>query len=284
MKCSLCDREFKNLNGLYRHAHNTHKLSTKEYFDRFIEPFEHKCPYCGNERTWHNVNYLLTCNDNSCKLKQREKTLLQRYGVKNASQALEIKQKKKQTCLEHFGVTIPAKSPTIRKKMQETCLNKFGVKNIFQLDSVKKKAKKSRIEHRDEWIAKFTESNRKNHGGVHYFQTLEAQKDKFKKIEYNGNTYDSNWEVAFVKFLTEHETPFVYHPTKIAYEYNGEEHYYFPDFLVNSQLVEIKGDYLLERMKTETDSLEHAKYECMLANNVRILSSVELKKLGILKS
>lgn len=279
--CAICSREFKNTNGLYRHAHNAHNFSIKEYYDRFIESTTHKCPYCDNERTWHGNCYLQTCSKKECKLKNREDKIFKKYGVRNISQSPIIKAKKASTCLKHFGVDVPAKSADILKKMGDTCEQKYGVRNIYQLEKYKEKSRKVREENKEEWVAKYMETNRRNHGGVHYFQTLEAQKNKFKKIEYNGKIYDSSWEVAFVKYLENNGINYEYHPCSIEYSFNGESHYYFPDFKIDGKLVEIKGDHLFESMKQNTDTIEHAKYQCMLNNEVVILTSKELTDLGI---
>lgn len=52
------------------------------------------------------------------------------------------------------------------------------------------------------------------------------------------------------------------------------ELYLFEDCEVDGQLVEIKGDHLFKKMLVP-NTLANAKYNCMLTNNVRIITSNE---------
>lgn len=280
--CAICQREFKNRNGLYRHQHNTHNITTKEYIDKYIDTTDHKCPYCQEERTFRKTYYSPTCSNKACILKNREAKVMEHYGVKNPSQSEIIKDKKAKTCITNYGVPVPAKSKLILKKMGDTCEKRYGVRNIYELPSVKNKSLETRMNNREEWIAKFLKSNRDNHGGIHYFQTEESQKHRFHKITYNGVNYDSSWEVAFVRYLEENNYQYTYHPCKIEYSHNGEKHFYFPGFKIGDKLVEIKSDYLFNQMTKNTGTLENSKYQCMLNNDVIILTSKELKALAII--
>lgn len=56
-------------------------------------------------------------------------------------------------------------------------------------------------------------------------------------------TFTNSWEYKVYDFLTEHNIPFEYQIEPIPYEYDGETHYYFPDFRVNGKIYEVKGDY-----------------------------------------
>lgn len=53
--CKICNKEFKNLNALCTHFQKLHKLSAKEYYDRFIKvPGEGICKVCGNPTNFSN--------------------------------------------------------------------------------------------------------------------------------------------------------------------------------------------------------------------------------------
>lgn len=64
---------------------------------------------------------------------------------------------------------------------------------------------------------------------------------------------------------------------KFEYQYDGESHYYIPDFIVNGEIIEIKSDYLLSKMKIE-NTRENSKYKCMLENNVVIINNKKYEK------
>lgn len=57
------------------------------------------------------------------------------------------------------------------------------------------------------------------------------------------------------------------------YEFEGKIHRYWPDFVVNAEIVEIKSPILFEKMKIE-NTIENAKYKCMQKNNVKIITDV----------
>jgi hypothetical protein len=47
--------------------------------------------------------------------------------------------------------------------------------------------------------------------------------------------------------------------------------------MVNNQLYEIKGDNLLKQMISNPESKQYKKYECMLQNNIKILTFKDIK-------
>ena len=135
------------------------------------------------------------------------------------------------------------------KKLQNTCLEKYGVRSFSQTNEFAKK--------------------------VHY------------KVTYNGQQFDSKWEVKVAKYCLENGIEFKYQPEiSFEYEVNGKKHYYHPDFLINGKLYEIKGDHFLAEDgtwfnpydKNDTEK-QKARQKCCLANNVIVLYSNELKNL-----
>lgn len=70
-------------------------------------------------------------------------TCLQKYGVEYVSQVEEFKEKAKQTCLEKYGVDHPLKSEEIRTKIKETCLEKYGFENVIQVQEFKEKSRET---------------------------------------------------------------------------------------------------------------------------------------------
>ena len=53
---------------------------------------------------------------------------------------------------------------------------------------------------------------------------------------------DPTWELAFVIYCNEHNIPIRRNTIKYNYKYNGEIHYYLPDFIINDKdIIEIKG-------------------------------------------
>lgn len=81
------------------------------------------------------------CNDCGWKIRQARMraTTNERYGVENASQSKQIKEKKRLTCLSNYGVQNPAQVKQIQEKMKATVIERMGVENPSQAEVVKEK-------------------------------------------------------------------------------------------------------------------------------------------------
>ena len=77
MKCRVCDRVFKNNQGLGRHL-KSHKISSRDYYDKYLrsDPEEHICNSldCNNEVKFDKLRkgYSKYCS-RSCSSKERTK-------------------------------------------------------------------------------------------------------------------------------------------------------------------------------------------------------------------
>ena len=107
-----------------------------------------------------------------------------------------------------------------------------------------------------------------------------------KKYKYNGINFDSAVEIAYYIWLTDNHIEFQYKPKIVFYyEYNDKQHFYMPDFKVQDQYVEIKGNQFFDKngdmqnpYDHSQDELYRAKQKCMELNNVKILKFDEYKK------
>ena len=167
------------------------------------------------------------------------------------------------------------------EKVEKTMMERHGVRNAFQLESVREKLK---------------ESNISRYGVMWYMQSYEyhkTKKHKYKSDKYPGIMFDSRWEVKVYEFCRDNYIPVEYSPPiSYSYNYNGETHTYHPDFLINANIYEVKGDnffrfndntgkeemYCPYRRPEWSDEyydwecgLYEAKHQCMLRNNVIIL-------------
>ena len=78
--------------------------------------------------------------------------------------------------------------------------------------------------------------------------------------------------------MTDYNIKFEYQPNiKFEYEFKNKKHFYYPDFKVGDVFLEIKGDHLYEAMQIE-NTIDNAKYQCMIRNNVKILRYNDYKK------
>ena len=193
------------------------------------------------------------------KIKQ---TCISRYGVPNPRQNTDIVNKCKQTCIERYGVDNPAKVAEIQNKMQQTCLERYGVKNASQLEEIKQKKRDTLYKH-------FGSEHPLYHNYIY---------------TYNNIRFDSSWELAFYLYYFLNNIPIEREPVYFEYSFNNITHRYYPDFKVNNTYYEIKGcQFLNEKGELYSpydpnlNGLYSAKYECMLKNNVILVTKKDMK-------
>lgn len=107
---------------------------------------------------------------------------------------------------------------------------------------------------------------------------------------FNNMNFDSSYEIALYIWLSDMGVDVEYEPDVIIkYETSGKQHFYFPDFRVEGQLLEVKGDHFFRpdgtmfcpfRNHDWTDEqyeiVCHAfedKHQCMIRNNVYIMKT-----------
>lgn len=243
-----------------------------------------------------------------------KQTCLERYGVENVFANSNIQEKSKQTCMENYGVERPMQSQEIRDKYHNTCLQKYGAENTGQF--VKQKREKTMLTkygttvpfHVQEFKYKAIQTCLKNYGvdnpskssiiqakkmqtcytnyGVQYpQQSLEIHKkstySSLKSLnrgryKFNCQIFDSKPELAFYIYNYEKNLDILREPCRLEYYHDGIKHYCFPDFMINGQLLEIKGKHLYDKMLIP-NTQDNAKLSCLLDNNVIILLDTECK-------
>lgn len=176
----------------------------------------------------------ITCTKTENARQNYINTCIKKYGTINVFQVQEVKNKCKDTFMKHYNVDHPSKSKKIMEKMQNTCIKRYGVKNPGQSEQIKAKMKQTCLKH---FNAEYPMQNR------------DILIKGLKRYRYDNKTFDSAPELAYYIWLKDNNIEFEYQP-KIRLEYivNGQIHYYFPDFKVEQQLVEIKDHNFLKLM------------------------------------
>ena len=169
----------------------------------------------------------------------------------------EYREKCRNTSIEHFGVTHPMKSPDVIATLKNVFVEHFGVSNPL-----------------------------KNH---------EIFKKSRQKYWYDGRYFGSFAEIALYIWLKDNKIDFEYQPNvSFSYSCDGKTHTHHPDFRINGQLIEIKGDQFFkedgtmrcpwkgkdwtDEDKERVDRMYEVKHQCMLQNNVKILRFNDYKK------
>lgn len=262
-------------NGGFR-ASGFKQLCTKCLHEQtFLEKYGSKCYFQSQDFISKRKSRKTKSKNNAVKPKQK-KTLSQeskdkmkatnrlRYGVDNPAQSDKCKEKYRQTCLEKYGVDNYSKTDEYKEKVRKTNLEKYGAEYYSQTNECKEKVVKTSL-------LKFNAYN--------YSQTEESHHYHKSSIMYDDQPFDSIPELEFYKKCIAEGKSVIRHPIKLEYWYGDKTHYYFPDFLVDGQLVEIKGKHFLNPetgkwynpFNSDLNEREEARYDCAIRNGVRII-------------
>lgn len=301
--CPVCGNRcrFKNLVIGYRHH-----CSPKCFWEdkKFIELYKKKLSDIQNNKS---------DNEKKMIIEKRECTNKKKFGKNYYSQTKDWKNSVNKTCLEKYGYEFYQHGDDWKKSVKNTWSNKsdeellnhknrikitsqerYGVDNYSSLLECRKKVIKANQERygvdnyakTDECIEKMKNTCLERYGVENYAQTSEFLKFHKKRVKYDGLTFDSSWEVIVYQYCKKYNKNFEYQPNvKLEYEYDNKKHYYQPDFLIDGQLYEVKGDQFFECDKMinpynrDQDELIESKYQCMIKNNVIILRRDDIKRI-----
>ena len=197
---------------------------------------------------------------------------MEKYGVKCVFQNPTIRQKCMNWLHKKYGEQYinVFQVPAIKDRSKETLLTKTGFSNPMQDPAVKEKVKQTCI-------------NKYGTYSVSY------------RYIYNGIPFDSGWELCFYEYMTDHNRNVKY-PSGVFIEYKdakGNAKTYYPDFLVDDELIELKGKQFFKENGTmycpfrrpdmPDDEYEdlcktyELKHQCMIEHNVKIVTDKEIQ-------
>ena len=302
-ECKICGKECNTIRKLSYHIKKEHNFDTKKYYDKFYkDKKEGFCLECGKKLKFRKLTrgYGKYCSTrcaykSDIVKKNREKTNLELYGVKNCYQSEEKKKKIRQRQEELYG-GIASGSPIIRKKIQETNIKKYGVDNIFKNKNFQRR-QKERIQSisKEKWkkiSKKMKETKIKKYGDENYCnveQILRTKREKYgddwmcsKKMT---NTKRKNVErfekehncIERCKVLKIYGCPAILKDIKMIK--NG-----FRKFILNSELEKIEnyinnGDLRKGKSKAEKEVLKYIRQNFkgkIEENSKKIISPLEL--------
>jgi hypothetical protein len=94
----------------------------------------------------HGVKY---ATQSKVLLEKMVKNNQEKYGVDNVSQIPEVREKVENTMIEIYGVKNALQNSVLKKKAENTMLERYGTKISFQVEEFKEKAKKTNLERYD---------------------------------------------------------------------------------------------------------------------------------------
>jgi len=123
--------------------------------------------------------------------------------------------------------------------------------------------------------------------------TFESISKARRKYFYDNTYFSSCPEIAYYIWLKDNNIKFEYQPKSKAIKYldcKGEQHTYYPDFWIidTDEIHEIKGLHCFEGFNKnnkmiwfrhpEKNYIAEAKQQCMIKNNVRIITNEDYKQ------
>lgn len=220
--CKICGLESVNNNGLISHITQKHKLSSKNYYDKFFKKEnEGICsnPECNNPTKFIKLSkgYHKTCSVKCGAKVSSTKSRATRYKkngdghwlskevIDNLSKiASETAERRNKENLENLKqkynitddtITSISQIQQIKNKKEQTNIEKYGVKNSFLVKD-------------ENGIEKRIKTYLKLYGYDH---------PTMVKYKYNELYFDSSWELAYYIWLKDHNVKFEYHPQPIPY-------------------------------------------------------------------
>lgn len=255
-KCKYCCKEFaspQKLGGHIIRCKGNPKAKDNIVKCNNFYNFNHKkrkkdkniyyCQYCGKECVGKNslVQHEIRCNKNNNRINIVSNFILYNKNRKPINQFIKAL---------NLGLPIPKVSDETKEKLR---LSMLGRKLTSE---IKQKIKETICENikNDNWHNQFT-----------------------PKIEFDGELYDSSWEIEFAKYLRKNNINFIRNnSTSFEYIWNNDKHNYFPDFYLPDYdlYIEIKG------LWNERDICKWEQFP----NKLDIYDSKDLYELGIISS
>ena len=299
MICKICGKECcDKLNSFGYHLSMTHKIKYKNYYDKFIrKPGEGICPVCGKPTSWRRNHYLICCSHKCGTIyskDSREKTMIKNHGGKTTLESPSLLKTMRKTCKDIYGDENPGRYGG--ELFENAMLEKYGVKSFLETYTEEQKTEYGKMGHTKEAEEKYKQTMKDTYGCEHPMLDHETFKKMRRKYKYDNLTFDSKWEIVYYIWLKDHNITFDYQPDiSYEFEFNGKTCHYKPDFKVGNEIIEIKGLQFFEnknpngkmlcpyKKKTDTfeiiqerNNLYEAKHQCMIKNNVKIITDCSL--------
>lgn len=277
------------------------------------------CPVCGNPCSFNKNTYRKTCSSKKCITTLRGITYEKKTGYKNPSQNPLVKQQKEDTCFSHYGVLHPLQSSEIFNQMLVSNQKKYGEKYTSKLISTKENQKKRYFEktgylspmHNPEVLQKRSSNYKKKTSydypmqnpevrkksvqtclakyGVENVSQSEETRMKVRRYVYDDLCFDSIAEFVFYLKKKSEGHNIEREPFTIKYfedikdEAPGRRRFYKPDFRIDNQLFEIKGDQFFNEKNEPYDAMNQrfwwGKFYKMQELGVICIRSSELQDL-----
>jgi len=258
---------------------------------------DHVCE-CGQVANYLNKSGIWRCakSSNSCPaVKEKKKqACLEKYGVGNISQSLEVLAKKKETWMTKYGVDNPSKAkvnidkikeawPEIDRKRKDTMLKKYGVESYNSTSEFQERRKAT-------WLQIYGVDNPVKNAEVLHKVVMSNSESEYltktmtlpsgKVIRYQG------YENLVIQELLDSglsEEEIVTGPGNVPhinYEFEGKIHRYYPDIYIPKKnlLIEVKSQYTWNKYKEKNLAKKEACIKAGYEIKIEIRQSRRTRK------
>lgn len=275
MICKICNREFINYKALSSHIRQNHKITSEKYYRQFNE-FSDKCKICGKPVKFMNLalGYRTYC---SCKCQSNDPDIINKATntfLSNPENSIRAKQhmikynqseKGRNTSSRIGKITggISFKREHQKDGLKWCDICKSETKHVLGIGCMSC-YNKNPI-HKENIVKSV--QNRYGEKYTNVFM-VPAIKDKLRKqYKYDNLYFNSSWELAVYIWHADNNIDIVREPCRFEYYIKGSKHYYYPDFKIKDQIIEIKPNYVLT---SDKKLKEVEKQKCIEDNNVII--------------
>ncbi len=225
--------------------------------------------------------------DNPMKNSEIASRFRRSYNQKTEEEKLHIKQKRAATCSDKFGVEYVAQNELIRNKISathqshsksevedsnnkrvRTCNEKYGVDYAIQSSEIQAKSRKT-------LISKY---------GVPFYVSSEFRRRLYC---YDDIFFDSSYELYYYIWARDVGKNIKRATQIFSFIAQEKLYHYMPDFLVDDELVEIKGEHFFDSegnlinpfsKDPHIQEIYREKGNCARQNNVRFVTDITEQK------
>lgn len=266
MHCEICknDRDF-SVRSLAAHIRKAHHITKKEYYDEYLKkPNEGKCLICGKPTKFSTlrIGYLKFCSF-PCSVKGMD------YSYRKTDEYHKTISNALKNSATYYKI---ARSKERNEKLSKSLKKRYEDPEFRQAMLERTRAVVT---------PEYKERCRKN--------TTECIKSGKMKLKYcfGDEHFWSSYELYYALYLKINDISYIAQPEGFTYEFDGILRTYIPDFKVGDEYVEMKGKHFFDEngkminpFDRTQDALYEAKHQCMIRNNVKIISDIsEMKKI-----
>lgn len=263
------------------------------------------CPDCGKKKEINKRCINFRCKD--CLVKYRKQFYTEESYKKGQLKRKETINNWPEYKKQEYKQKLSNKAKISNKNRKLSSDSKLKLSNSLKeawskksLEDINKRSKK-RKETINNWSEEERECHRSNYKKAqdslrnkhsiqtrNYWSSLSLEEKKKlvssfrpKKYEVDGLLFDSSYELCF--YLKHKNENIIREPCCFEYTYNNESHLCFPDFSLNGELIEIKGEQFLKEGRwinpycRSLDDVYEAKRQCLINHNVKIFYYNDIK-------